>query len=184
MIGLGDAATDGGAADAAVVPEPDAGDGCVVMLEVCNGLDDDCDGAIDEESVCPCDVAEYGGHAYLYCAEERGWEDARVRCEWFGYDLAVVEDADEDAFVYAQLAARTLDDAWIGLNDRATEGVWQWVGLAPFVYDHWDEGEPNDGSGSGEDCGVIMMTAGRMSEWDDRPCDGPRPFVCESTGGL
>ena len=79
----------------------------------------------------------------------------------------------------AELArARNLGDTWIGLSDQAAEGQWVWTdGNAP-AYTHWDQGEPNDGGRNGEDCALIMTAENRTSEWDDRPCEGSRPFVC------
>lgn len=163
---------DAGAPDAG---PPDAG----CPPEACNGLDDDCDARIDEGAGCPCDRREHGGHAYLVCPDARSWLGARSRCEASGYTLAVVETAAEDAFLYGEIASRGLDDTWIGLNDAVTEGTWVWLDGVPLGYEHWDEGEPNDGAG-GEDCGVIMTREGRESEWDDRPCDGERPYLCEA----
>jgi hypothetical protein len=166
--GDGGAGSDGGAAT------------CVPAAEICNGLDDDCDGAVDDDDACPCDVAERDGHAYLFCSEELGWEVARTRCQTLGYDLAVIGDAMEDDFVFGQIDARTFRDTWIGMNDRTTEDAWQWIDGTPFTYRHWDDGEPNDGGDSGEDCGLIMTRDGRETEWDDRGCGDPYPFVCET----
>ncbi len=107
------------------------------------------------------------------------WSDARRACEALGYSLAVIDDAPEDAFVFAELERHGFADTWIGLNDRAREMDWVWLDGVSVGYTHWDRGEPNDG-GSGEDCGVIMTSAGRASEWDDRACASARPSVCEA----
>lgn len=167
----GDAGVDAGA--------PDAGPLC--EAEVCDGEDDDCDTRVDEGAACPCPVVQgAAGTAYLFCDEDRSWAAARMVCEGTGYSLAVVEDATEDALIYGELAARGFADAWIGLNDILTEMTWVWLDGVPAAYTHWDDGEPNDGSSGGEDCGVIMTREGRESEWDDRPCDSERPYVCET----
>ena len=166
-----DAGSDAGAPDAGPLCEP----------EVCDGEDDDCDTRVDEGAACPCPVVQgAAGTAYLFCDEDRSWAAARMVCEGTGYSLAVVEDATEDALIYGELAARGFADAWIGLNDILTEMTWVWLDGVPAAYTHWDDGEPNDGSSGGEDCGVIMTREGRESEWDDRPCDSERPYVCET----
>jgi hypothetical protein len=176
-IGLPDGGT---GSDAGGPPADGGGVSCVPAAEVCNGLDDDCDGAVDDDGACPCDVAERDGHAYLFCGDELGWETARTRCQTLGYDLAVIGDAMEDDFVFGQIDARAFHDTWIGMNDRTTEDTWQWIDGTPFAYRHWDDGEPNDGGDSGEDCGLIMTRDGRETEWDDRDCGDPYPYVCET----
>jgi CD209 antigen len=148
--------------------------------ETCNGQDDDGDAQIDELAGCPCDLLARNGRAYLLCREGRPWAGAQDFCESVGYTLVSVDDAGEDGFIYGEMRARGLGDTWIGLSDQAAEGQWVWTdGNAP-VYAHWDQGEPNDGGRNGEDCALIMTAENRTSEWDDRPCEGARPFVCEA----
>jgi len=172
----GDAGVDAGA--------PDAGPLC--EAEVCDGEDDDCDSRIDEGAGCPCPVLQGpSGNAYLICdraeADELGWTQARAECEAVGYALVEIDDAAEDAFVYAAIDSRGLGTTWIGLNDRDTEMTWVWLDGTPLGYEHWDAGEPNDGSGSGEDCAVIMTAPpSRASEWDDRTCSDGYDYVCEA----
>ncbi len=146
--------------------------------EVCNGLDDDCDGQVDEGAGCPCDVVARDDSAYLVCAQPRSWAGARMHCMQHGYDLAVVEDAGEDAFLFNEINRRGFHGSWIGLNDLLEERTWVWLDGEPVGYEHWDQGEPNDG-GDGEDCGIIMTTPRRASEWDDRPCGDERAYLCE-----
>jgi hypothetical protein len=160
------------------VPGPDA---AICAAETCNGRDDDCDGQIDDAAGCPCDVVEGAASAYLLCREGRNWVLARQFCQGFGYDLVVLEDGAEDAFVYGAISARGFGGTWLGLNDRAAEGQWVWLDGRPVPYSHWDQGEPNDGGNGGEDCGIVMTGDGRQTEWDDRGCESVRPFVCEAT---
>lgn len=184
-------AAPGGPADASPPSPADVApiapvDAARCLPETCNGRDDDCDGAIDEDAGCPCEViAGPGGvpgrlSAYLLCREGRNWVLARQLCQGVGYDLVALEDAAEDAFVYGAIASRGFGGTWLGLNDRAAEGVWIWLDGAPVGYSHWDRGEPNDGGNGGEDCGIVMTGDGRQTEWDDRGCESVRPFVCEA----
>ncbi|MCA9547197.1 MAG: C-type lectin domain-containing protein, partial [Myxococcales bacterium] len=146
-------------------------------LETCNGVDDDCDGQVDEDAPCPCPRVAFQQTSLLFCADQRTWPDARVACQQAGYDLVVVQDAAQDAVIYGEMRSRGFGDTWIGVNDRQNEGQWVWLDGIPVAYQHWDSGEPNNGGG-GEDCGLIMTSRNRETEWDDRPCGGQRPFVC------
>ena len=169
------------------VVDEDAGNG--QAQEVCNGTDDDCDGQIDEGNVCPCPAYIHENHLYLFCggaaamggnqyASTQVWSTAKVQCEQTGFTLAKIESADENAFIYD--TSRTLGhgDTWLGLNDLQSEGRWVWADETALGYQNWDGGEPNNGGG-GEDCGILLMSPGRESFWDDRPCDRSYHFICE-----
>ena len=65
-------------------------------------------------------------------------------------------------------------NAWIGLNDQASEGNFVWADADAATYRNWNASEPNDSGG--EDC-VEMQTTG---VWNDLGCgDNSRSFVCE-----
>lgn len=168
-----DAGTDdGGAHDAGT----DAGDGldagpvCTSTDELCNAMDDDCDGVIDEEG-CPCEVATHGGSVYLLCSSAAPWLDASMFCRGRGYHLADIHDDDESAFV----ASFVSGEAWIGLNDRETEDTFLWESGAAVTYTNWSSTQP-DGAGGGGDADCVLA-AGRWHDWD---CTRPYPYLCET----
>lgn len=148
-------------------------------VELCNGADDDCDGAIDNAGDCPCPVEVLEGRPWMFCSGQRTWMDALAVCQGVGYTLATIRNGGEDGFAYDQIGRRGFADTWIGYNDRDAEGTFTWISGEPPVYQHWDGGEPNDGGSNGEDCAVIMTTSGRETEWDDRSCGSNRPFICQ-----
>lgn len=204
-------------ADAAVIPEdvvfppvdagplapdagrPDAGS-CVptAIVEVCDARDDDCDGSVDE-SACAggafgvtvrCASFVHGDHVYQLCRTAGltiPWEAAQMACRMFPpYDLVRIDDNLENAAV----SGRVVDgDAWLGLNDRDVEGVFEWSDGTAVTYDSWAAGEPSSRTPSGsrgQNC--VSMRPGSPI-WEDRfcgvldfdPMTTVSMFVCEAS---
>merc|ERR1711970_1680154 len=69
---------------------------------------------------------------------------------------------------------------WIGGIDLHQEGVWTWMSGAPWSYEHWGEGEPNQNGN--EDC-LAIDPQNTNYGWMDLSCAGdnvvPRYAVCE-----
>ncbi|XP_050186562.1 hepatic lectin-like [Myiozetetes cayanensis] len=65
---------------------------------------------------------------------------------------------------------------WIGLSDRNSEGIWEWIDGTDYgsSFTFWKEGEPND-SGGNEDCAHLWL-GGR---WNDVHCNYECFFICE-----
>jgi hypothetical protein len=147
----------------------------VDIAEKCNGVDDDCDGQRDETG-CPCPVATYGGHLYLFCTATANWEDARDRCRAVSYDLAAIADAAENKWVFDTAGKLSSDPWWIGLNDRNREGTWVWSNGEPVVYAPWQSGQPNNYFN--QDC-VDIYRYGANASWGDSDCGEALRYVCE-----
>jgi hypothetical protein len=152
-------------ADAAISPsEP----------EDCNGIDDDCSGAIDDGGVCPCDVVEDGVQSWQLCTDAVTWSNASTACRSQGWTLATIDDASEDAFLRAEIAAYSSGYYWwIGYTDGATEGSWLWTDGSGSTYTNWGAGEPNDLDG--EDCGTFTYSGA----WNDWECTNSTTYICE-----
>ena len=147
-----------------------------------------CDGSTNDGCAPGCQGETYDGHAYAICSSPTTWVGARETCASMGYDLAVITDADENAFVAERLVALTGDGlgSWIGANDLETEGQWVWLdgtetfwegesnGLATG-FAVWGVGEPNEDF-AGEDCGSLV--AG-FQAWNDLGCTQPQSYACE-----
>ncbi len=162
--------------------------------ERCNGVDDDCNGDVEE-------IEYFGGHAYAFCylpGEETDYESARERCADFPQemDLAVITSEAERDFVRSTWAGIRLDSepilnhrdhweyvAWIGYSDQTVENVWVWADGYAHGYEDWCADEPNNAGN--EDCAVTGWTAdyevGPTCDlgWNDIPCDATVPYVCE-----
>jgi len=136
---------------------------------------------------------EVCGDAYPYVCELDGWvtrpgdlhaysspleawlrrSEAAAACAGAHAHLATFADAAELAFVTANVHVDA--DAWIGLDDLASEGSFAWVTGEPYAWANWAAGEPSADTPD-SDC-VVMQGDG---QWDDRPCDSTERFLCEA----
>ena len=167
----------------------DASDGCTEdcddrapdihpgAAEVCDFVDSDCNGVIDDPPECPrCMGPEIGprGDAFHLCFDPVGWIEARQRCLDRGQELASLHDEESWALVtFGMLERFGQPRSWIGLSDRDFEGAFSWTDGSPLDFERWCEGCPRPDGGS-IDC-VVTSPEG----WLDVRCDGePAAFIC------
>ena len=165
--GSGDGGSDSG---------EDPEDECIPEEELCDGLDNDCDGMVDGEGVCPCTFESHDGSSYLFCGDSATWQDARTTCQDMGYDLAVIGSEDENLWIYDRAADILGSQVWIGLHDLDEEGSWFWVDGSAPMYTAWADNEPNDW-GDGEDCAEMLRW--EDPTWNDSSCAQEEYFICE-----
>ncbi|MCP4806985.1 MAG: hypothetical protein GY913_18040 [Proteobacteria bacterium] len=117
--------------------------------------------------------------ALLFCRTPTTWTQARAHCQTLATDLAVVDSSSWNLIASesgASLYPAGIDrgEWWIGLSDAGTEGTWVWLDeTTATTFTAW-------GSTPGEDdtrnCAV--MNEPGLGEWDDRPCELERFFIC------
>ncbi|KAL6467003.1 hypothetical protein MHYP_G00248070 [Metynnis hypsauchen] len=115
---------------------------------------------------------------YYMSTEKKSWSQSRQYCRDRGTDLVIINSRREQEFINKVFGST---EAWIGLTDVDTEGVWKWVDNSALIIEFWFKGEPNDYKGK-EDCAVTgYKDAGseRVSTWNDYPCDFPTVGICE-----
>ena len=145
--------------------------------ETCDGVDQDCDGYVDDGDVCDCAVEYYGDHAYQMCKSDKKWTSARDACNGDGYELLTIDDSAENAWVVATMRGYSTSKYWwTGYNDRDREDTWVWDDGSSSTYTNWYPGEPNDSGG--EDC----MELNRFGDatWNDADCSDKKYYICES----
>lgn len=110
---------------------------------------------VDMERVLDQPLAVFNGHTYtLFDGEASNWDAAQEYCEALGAHLLTITSAEENAFVYDYMIDCGYTDAYWGLTDRETEGVWEWCTGEPLTYVNWAEEEPNNDNG-GEHYGMF-----------------------------
>jgi hypothetical protein len=114
--------------------------------------------------------AQMPGSAHRYRKVDATNYDGGIdRCTSDGAHLAVIDSAEENAFVKAMAG----EDVWIGLDDLTTEGTFKWVTGTTSPFRAFASNEPND-NGT-EDCTYAKPDG----KWNDTKCGEVRPAICE-----
>jgi Ca2+-binding RTX toxin-like protein len=116
----------------------------------------------------------FGGSTYVLVPGS--WTQAQANAQALGGNLATVDSADKNTFLFQNVVTPMLvaqpHGLWIGLNDIAVEGTWVWASGDPVTYTNWGPGEPNN---AGNEDGVhITWDRGR---WNDLRLDDSRVTV-------
>uniref|UniRef100_A0A3B4WLQ2 C-type lectin domain-containing protein n=1 Tax=Seriola lalandi dorsalis TaxID=1841481 RepID=A0A3B4WLQ2_SERLL len=114
---------------------------------------------------------EHASRCFFLSSVAEKWEVARQLCISMGGDLAIVLNAEDQAFLtnmtFQYVQAHPQEDfhsAWIGLQDMVKEGTHLWINGKTIKWDviYWKESEPNnavpdwDTDLSGQDCVAIV----------------------------
>ena len=164
-----------------------------IPAEVCDGIDNDLDGLVDErwepETWCNgCYLDVRGDSAYMLCVgPERPllpWLGASSACaEDFGAQLVKLEDQPENDYLATLLLSITSQRVWIGANDMGAEGTWIWPDGSIVWQDgaaqaYWAGRGPDNCAPQScdEDCGEIEEGS---FVWNDLQCHLEQAYVCE-----
>jgi hypothetical protein len=106
------------------------------------------------------------GHSYFLISQGT-WSDSEAYAQTLGGHLASINDANENAWVYANMdTGDSVRNAWLGIKYNPSSLTYGWVNGDPFTYINWAPGEPN-GVGGGE-VGSFFGTP-HPAQWNDNP---------------
>nr|XP_020447068.1 macrophage mannose receptor 1-like [Monopterus albus] len=127
-----------------------------------------------EEGFCSNPWIPYNSHCFYLQRTPKTWADARRECAKEHGDLVSIRNVEDQSFVISQLGYASTDELWIGMNDRKTEGLFDWSDHSTVSFTSWEYGKPAV-STDAEDC-VLMR--GESGNWADRTCDEQHGFIC------
>jgi len=171
------------------------GQPCVAGPDICDGLDNNCNGAIDEGGACPngCVGLARAGAGYMFCYGDpvhRSWPAAQADCVLHGMHLVRVDDAAENAWINsAAVNLAFLEQIWIGAAFFPSDGVWRWTDGTAFwsggasgmpvngLFSNWRAGiEPQNFVGE-DNCADKRF--GNTTVWENLSCARLFGYMCE-----
>ncbi|OCT90934.1 asialoglycoprotein receptor 1-like [Xenopus laevis] len=129
-----------------------------------------------QDPVCPVDWHRFTLSCYYVSKSGYPWEEAKTRCEGFNSHMVVINNEDEQNYVFG--IAKT-QFTWIGLTD--SDGEWKWSDGTPYNTSpkFWIPDQPDNhfghGLGGGEDCAHLHYNG----RWNDDHCSRRYRFICE-----
>ncbi|XP_040178396.1 mannose-binding protein C-like [Rana temporaria] len=115
-----------------------------------------------------------GDKVYVTSGAVATYDEAITICKTAGGQLAVPLNSAENNAILTLRNQYALN-AVLGMNDKQSQGIFQYLINMVISYKNWDYGEPNNHRGMNEDC-VEILSSGK---WNDYPCEMPKVVICE-----
>uniref|UniRef100_A0A3P9LTA8 Mannose receptor, C type 1b n=1 Tax=Oryzias latipes TaxID=8090 RepID=A0A3P9LTA8_ORYLA len=127
-----------------------------------------------EAGLCTAPWISYNGRCYQLYRSQKTWSDAQLTCRKEEGDLVSIHNVEEQSFIFSELGYVPTDELWIGLNDRTTEGLFDWSDQSAVRFTSWEFGKPGVQENQ-EDCVLIR---GQKGNWADSVCEEKHGFIC------
>ncbi|XP_039998644.1 macrophage mannose receptor 1-like [Xiphias gladius] len=127
-----------------------------------------------ETGFCSSPWIPYNGHCFHLNRTQKTWSDAQRECRSEGGDLVSIRNVEDQSFVISQIGYASTDELWIGLNDRKTEGLFDWSDHSTVSFTSWEFGKPAVSTDI-KDCVLIR---GENGNWADHVCEEKHGYIC------
>ncbi|KAL7841371.1 hypothetical protein SRHO_G00250620 [Serrasalmus rhombeus] len=114
---------------------------------------------------------------YYISTEKKSWTASRQDCIERGANLLIINSRVEQEFIGKEFGS---SEAWIGLTNSYTPGIWKWVDDSALTTEFWWKGEPNNHQNN--DCAITgyrSAGSGSLSTWADYSCNIAAFWICE-----
>uniref|UniRef100_A0A9L0TDC3 FRAS1-related extracellular matrix protein 1 n=1 Tax=Equus caballus TaxID=9796 RepID=A0A9L0TDC3_HORSE len=117
-----------------------------------------------EAKSCPAGWHHHSGYCHSLITEPKGtWTTAARACrEHHLGSLVTVLSRQHMRWLWSISGRKSF---WIGLNDRARAGHWEWIGGETVTFTNWRRGPPQH-SKSGKNCVLVQ----RQGKWQTKNC--------------
>ncbi|KAG8014276.1 Macrophage mannose receptor 1 [Nibea albiflora] len=127
-----------------------------------------------ETGFCAKPWIPYNGHCFHLNKTLKTWTDSQRDCRDEGGDLVSIRNLEDQSFIISQLGYESHDELWIGLNDRKTEGLFDWIDHTTVSFTSWTSGSPVLHT----DVNDCVLIKGENGNWADRPCGEKHGYIC------
>ena len=88
------------------------------------------------------------GNWYAINPVPQNWQNAKTDAKSRGGYLVTITSGEENKWISDTFGIHYNNDYyWLGGNDIAAEGTWQWANGEPWGYTNWHSGEPSNSGG-------------------------------------
>ena len=122
--------------------------------------------------VCKPGWSYFNGICYSTSHSCKNWTEAEKTCQAYSGNLITVRNQEENVYIQHRLNGAK---GWIGLNDRAIEGTFDWADNQTSNFSYWAKNQPNNFNN--EDC-VHTLGVRHSFMWNDVSCDTCHNYTC------
>ncbi|XP_052760939.1 C-type mannose receptor 2-like [Mya arenaria] len=115
---------------------------------------------------------------YELVPTQHTWSFAEGDCRQRGGHLVTIDTAAKQNVIYEVVKNYQGSNVWIGLHDKLTEDVFQWVSGDQVSFTNWYPGHRNPFSHTVDDC-VSLWLGGHAGQWEDERCTHYYAYICE-----